>query len=87
MFGSLGRSVATSEGAEHRRAQLTGIDAVEFYIKKLVWCVIAEDLSRQIVDDITENQDIVSAVIVYASIFRNESTKHPVMAFVRAFFT
>ena len=67
MFGSLGRSGATSEGAEHRRASLPGVDTIKLRVKKLVRGVISEDLSRQVVDDIAKNQDIVSAVIVYAT--------------------
>ena len=73
MFGSLVRRVATSEGAEHRRAPSTVVDAVEFCIKNLVGGVIFGNHSRQVVDDIAENQDIVSAVIVYASSFRGSS--------------
>ena len=86
MFGSRGRSEATSEGAEHCRAPSSGIDTVEFFVKKLVRFVIAEDFSRQVVDDITENHDIVCAVIVDASSFRNKPPEHPVVTFVRPFF-
>lgn len=66
MFGSLGRSVATSEGAEHRGAASPGVDAIKFCVKKLVRCAITENPSWKIVDDVAENQDVFRIVIVDA---------------------
>ena len=66
MIGSRGRSVATSEGADHRSASSAGVDTVEFCLKKFIRGIVVKDFPRQVVNDVAEHQYGVCTVIINA---------------------
>ena len=48
--------------------------------------MVAENLSRQTVDDVGENHYLISCVIIYALAFWNEPAKQSVVTFNSSFF-
>ena len=61
------------------------VNTVKLAVKQFLWCGIAENLSRQTVDAVGEEADLVSGVIGNALSLGNEPSQHTVVAFVGAF--
>ena len=77
--------IVKNKGRTNRSRRSDGVDSVQFFVKQLLRCPVAQDFSRQRIGPIGHVSNVFYRVPCHTDTLGNESAQQSVVAFIVPF--